>query len=79
MTPGGALPDSIAMLMGMARLYEEGHSGPTKRSVMDMEHARMRELSLAFASGCAFIGAIAFAAQRFSRSQVPSSPLIALE
>lgn len=80
MIEGGALPDSIAMIMGMARRYEEGHTWLTPTKAEELERARMQELTAAFAAGVAFFSVVLLSVQRIIRRQAShvisrSSPL----
>jgi len=82
MVHGGDLPDSVAMVMNMARLYEDGEHAPSQSrlsSVEQLEDSRMKELAMAFAGGCAFFVVTAFALQRFSRHHQPVSSQAPLE
>jgi len=77
MTAGGVLPDSVAMIMGMARLYEEGQMLPTKSKAEEMERSRVQELAVAFIGGWAFLAVVLHALHRLGRRRPPSdeSPL----
>jgi hypothetical protein len=78
MTANGALPDSIAMIMGMARLYEDDTMAPVKRTTEEMENGRTKELLLAFAGGCIAFAVTFLAVQRLSRHRLRSD-LVPLE
>lgn len=67
MEPGGVLPDSIAMLMGNARLYEDVQIVSTKRKAEEIEMSRKQELGLAFVGGWVCLGILFFALRGFRR------------
>lgn len=75
MTANGALPDSVAMVMGMARLYEVDPVAALRRATEEMENSRTKELAMAFAGGCLAFATSVLLVQQRSRRPSPSDSI----